>query len=1563
MNRWSGQQIGKYQVQELLGRGGTGEVYKAYHAALERDVAIKTIHTFSDEPKAIERFRREAQIIAALRHPNIVQVHDFDIANDTFYMVMEHVPGQSLQGYLKPVHARGETVPLAEALKLFQTVCRAVAYAHQQGVVHADIKPANVLLNEEKQPILADFGLSRIMGRERVTSSNALTGTPAYMSPEQCMSKGSDERSDIYSLGVMLFELVTGSLPFTGDSLVAIILKHIDEPPPFPRALNPDLPPELETIILRAMEKEPGKRFQFVTDMLQALDEVLVPLGGVPSVLFDIDSPLPEGTLPCYRGLEVFEEEHAHLYFGREALVRQLLLRLEMMLDDTLPDSGQIGRFLAVLGASGSGKSSLIRAGLIPQIRAGVIEGSDSWQIRLFKPGSQPLTSLATTLGTLVTDGRLTPALLTQFLQKDGRSLSRVVQEGQPNQRLILVVDQFEEIFTLCHDENERRKFIENLLYAATVNDGPVFVLLTMRADFYHHCAAYRDLANRVANQQILVGGMNEMELRQAILQPAQQIGLRFEPGLVDKILADVAEQPGALPLLQYALLELWERRNGRLLTLRSYLASGGVQGAIAQRADDLYSHLDRVQQTTLRRIMLRLTELGDEGTRATSRRAKLAEFSTSQANVGLVTQVLRTLAEARLVTVDEETAEVAHEALIRSWPTLQEWLAEDQEGIRIHRHLSDAAHAWQSLNRDRSELYRGVRLVRSVEWAEEHADELNPVERAFLQASQDLAEAQAREAEAQRQRELAQAQELAEAERERAEAERERAEVEVRSGRRLRFFIAGLVGLLAIALGAAWFANNQQQIVDARRLAFAAQAQREVSPETAVLLAYEAVSRRHDSQSEQALRDALQNYHWRSQAFADHEDRVSAARFSPDGLRILSASWDGTALLRDTASGLVVAELMGHEDELTNGRFSPTGHFIVTTSEDATARLWDNNGTFLATLAHDDAVIDATFAPNGRELLTISADGTAVLWDSSGAKLVTFDGHEGVELTAVAFNADGSRLLLGDDDGIVTLWQRDGTQLATFSAHEEKIVAVNFHANGPEMVTGSEDFTVRVWDETGTELTPPLEHSERVTTALFHPFEPVIFTSAGRENSIRVWDLAGEELRQFHGHSRRVVTIEFSEDGETMLTSSDDGTARLWAVKGEPLAVLQGHTSQLTTAVFNWDGQTVLTASHDNTVRLWAETETPTPALIGHLNEVENTVYDPTGQFVLTASKDTTARLWSSNGEMLAEFAGHEAQVETAFFSPDLQLIITASEDGTARLWDRNGTELAVLPHDDEVKSAVFSPDGQAILTSSKDWMMRLWSLSGDLLVPIEGHDGELEMAAFGPDGQLIISAAEDNTARLWDLAGNQRAIFQHDGAVDTAFISPTGEHVLTAAEDGFIRLWDLAGNEITNFVGHDDSVERAVFSPDGSMVLTVSRDRTGRIWDLEGNEIAVLRGHSNVTKWGMFSPDNQQIVTASDDGTVRLWNLEGEQLAVLTDHDNWVATAVFSDDGKRIVTASRDHTARQFMVSIDDLMQTAVCNVVRPLTEDEIVRFDVGTPQLDFENRQCPPAYSWEK
>jgi hypothetical protein len=461
-----------------------------------------------------------------------------------------------------------------------------------------------------------------------------------------------------------------------------------------------------------------------------------------------------------FMGLRYFDEANAHLFFGREALTEELVAR-------TIPETGSFRdnqiRFLAIVGASGSGKSSVVRAGLVPAIRR-----QTDWPIHVITPGSHPLKALAASL-TLDSESVTAAATLMDDMAKEPRSLdlfvTRLVWRSDKLSHLLLVIDQFEELFTLCRDETERRAFVANLMYAA--QHTSTTIVLTLRADFYDHCAPYDDLRNALADHQAYIGPMNAAELRQAIERPAANARLTFEEGLVDLLLRDVgaigeqSPEPGALPLLSHALLETWQRCEGDRLTLAGYHAAGGVHGAIAQTAETVYQTLPPEQQTIARNIFLRLTELG-EGTQDTRRRADLDELVTRPEAEAEVSAVLKRLADTRLITTSDEGAEVAHEALIRAWPTLRQWLNESREGLRIHRQLTEAAKIWDNLMQEPAALYRGTRLGQALEWADQNPHHLNRLETTFLQKSKEAEYLERQKREAALRKELEQAQQSA---------------------------------------------------------------------------------------------------------------------------------------------------------------------------------------------------------------------------------------------------------------------------------------------------------------------------------------------------------------------------------------------------------------------------------------------------------------------------------------------------------------------------------------------------------------------------------------------------------------------------------------------------------------------------------------------------------------------------------------------------------------------------------------------------------------------------------
>lgn len=482
-----------------------------------------------------------------------------------------------------------------------------------------------------------------------------------------------------------------------------------------------------------------------------------------------------------YRGLEFYDVNDAPLFFGRDTTTVELV--------DYLSDH----HFLAIVGSSGSGKSSIVRAGVVATLRQGKqIKGSEQWGTYIVMPDVHPIKALAAALVD-PGDSLLTQAALMDGMRQDSRSLDLYVARLAARNkvpRVVVVVDQFEELFTLCEDEDERKAFIDNLMVAVG-QKGTLTVVLTLRSDFYTHCARYDSLRLALQDCQRYIGSMTEEDLRTAIQQPAAMGDWDLEVGLVDRMLKDVDGQPGALPLLSHALLETWNRRRGRMLTLAGYESAGGVQGAIAQTADRVYGELQPDQRVLMRIIFVRLTSLGESaqdtrrrvpmyeltgdlsledgqaefirkapideafmwlmslGQRVQDRRLKAPVGSAhNKVHLAQVDTVLKRLTDARLIVAERSVTiggnasqpvtyfEVAHEALIRQWPQLRIWLDEDRDGLRLHRRLTQATAEWERMNRDSGLLFQGFLLAQCAEWAKLHDDELIERERQFLKAS-----------------------------------------------------------------------------------------------------------------------------------------------------------------------------------------------------------------------------------------------------------------------------------------------------------------------------------------------------------------------------------------------------------------------------------------------------------------------------------------------------------------------------------------------------------------------------------------------------------------------------------------------------------------------------------------------------------------------------------------------------------------------------------------------------------------------------------------------------------
>ena len=1172
----------------------------------------------------------------------------------------------------------------------------------------------------------------------------------------------------------------------------------------------------------------------------------------------------PAGLACPYKGLAAFEPEDAEFFFGREALVAELAARL----------AGS--RFLAVVGPSGSGKSSIVRAGLLPAMWTGALPGSSDWHTIVLTPGPHPLEELAVRMSLL---GDFAPGAVLRDLESDYRCLHLAITgllAHQPDHvQLLLVVDQFEEVFALCHDERERQQFIDALLCAVEVETSRTLVVPTIRADFYGHCADYPELAVWMRDS-LLIGPLRDAELRSAIEKPAAVVGLRLEPGLVETIMGDVANEPGGLPLLSHALVETWERRQGRTLTLAAYIASGGVTGALAQTADMVYGALPPEQQAIARNIFLRLTEFGEAGTQDTRRRVEPAELVRAPEEAPAVAAVLKTLADARLVTTAEDTVEVAHEALIREWPALRGWLEQDREGLRIHRHLTQAATEWARLQRDPGELYRGARLAMACEWAAANGERLNSLEWEFLEGSQALARRREAERQAQQQREL--------------QAERQRAEEQARASRRLRWLVAGLTLVLLLAMGAAWYARSQQQQAQVREAeAVAAQATvvhqsglitsrhladqamdhlngDQLALDLALLLGVEAVRAEDRAESRSSLLSGLQYSPHLAAFLHGHPDIVTSVAMSPDGGILATGSGDGSIVLWDAARREPRGEpLKGHTSPVTSIAFSPDGKTLVSGSQDKTIMLWDlASGKPKAgpLTGHGDWVTSVAFSPSDHTLATGSYDQTVILWDLDTGRPI-------------------------------------GQPLA---GHTDWVLSVAFSPDGRTLASGSRDTTIRLWDVASRRgRGEPLQgHTGWVQSLAFRP-DGQVLASASRDGTVRLWAMdSGEPLNlPLAGHDGPVTAVVFDPVGQRLASAGHDGLVRLWdGATGAALdPPLRGHTNYVMAVAFGPDGQTVASGGTDGRVVLWDLTRAGVqgPTLAGHDDWVSTVALSPEGKTLASGSVDGVIRRWDTRSGQALGPALAVGAVSSLAFSPDLRLLAAGRQDWTIALWDLEASTTATgghrlgepIPgHDNLVTALAFSPDGMTLASGDFDGVVMLWdTASGQPLgQPLLGHGNAVRGLAFSPDGAILASASSDRLIILWDWgAGKAQGppLVAHTLQVNTVAFNPDGSIVATGSEDGTIVLWDAASGEpLGPPLNGQGDVEAVAFSPDGKMLATGGTGNTVLLWDVaSGQRLGQpLSGHSDWVNALAFSRDGQMLASGSSDGTIILWEADTE-------------------------------------------------------------------------------------
>ncbi|GAA3594103.1 hypothetical protein GCM10022419_091510 [Nonomuraea rosea] len=1135
-----------------------------------------------------------------------------------------------------------------------------------------------------------------------------------------------------------------------------------------------------------------------------------------------------------YQGLVPFESGKAELFFGRTRATRSLLDRLGRRLTEH-------GSILLVSGASGVGKSSLLRAGLLPALADGMlpVAGAQRWPRLLITPTANPGHALAEAWSRGF-GGRA--ETVDERLRDDPRVAVA------PAGRLILVVDQFEELFTLVTDERERQAFVRALHAMAAGQDG-AGVIIGVRADYWDRCAAYPQFAEAIQDGQVIVEPMAEPDLRLAIAGPAAAAGLELEPGLVDVILDELRAGPaagdryeaGALPLLSQALRNTWERREDGTLTVRGYEKSGGVRDSVRRTADEVLEQLPPEDRKAALRFFRRMTVI-TAGGQVARRRATLAELraaasASSAEGRERAGTLLSAFAGRRLLTLHEDTAEIAHDALLTAWPTLRQWLEPDLAAQEVYDRLLDAAAQWAGNHRDPAFLYRGPRLL-AVQDSRPRWDRdpdsfppPGPTAESFVAAS-------TREAR--------------------------------RAGRRRRLVVAGLAALSVLAIIAAGTAVNAANeageqrglAVDQRRVATSRQlaAQSEVTGDTALAskLAVAAWQIAHTDEAHNRLLSAVTRTG--RGTFSGDTRKLTAVAFSPDGSIIATGSDDGTARLWDAATRrLLGAPITREKYECSSVRlaFSPDGRTLAVACF-TTVRFYDvATRRELGTPLQGKQIVSAlAYNPDGKTFVTGDYLGVVQQWDAAthrphGAPMGRPDHRTGAssKINGVAFSRDGKTLATASDDKTARLWDTATSRRlgAPFTGHDQPVTGVAISPDGTTLATVSWDRTGRLWDVATRKQTGALKDRRAGYHAIaFSPDGTRILTGGDSGRTV-LWDTASrQQMFVLADNYSGVESVAFSPDGSLAAAASADGVTRLADTRthqqlGTPMPALAA-------VAMSSDGRILATGMPDDmdpAVQLWdAATQRPLgPPLKpeGARRAVYRVTFAPDGRTLLTDHSDGL-RFWdvASRREI-----AHEPALSGARISADGRLI-AAERDKSVVFWDvarrREIGHVTVPGHTDIVTGMAISPDGSTVATAGFDNRLRIFDVATRREIPgpagaVQG--GFVNAVAFSPDGRRLAYTAADNSIRLWDVPRRRPvgvALISTDSGFNTMSFSPDGEVLATGLTNGDMQMWDLHTYRRlgTPMTGHTRGVIALDYSRDGTTVATVAGDKTARLWNV---------------------------------------------------------------------------------------------------------------------------------
>ena len=1421
--------IGRYQAQSVLGVGGFGIVVLAYDDVLDARVAVKVLaEQYAADALIRDRFLQEARLLRRVRSAHVIAVHDIGDTDDGRpYFVMELATGGALEDRIGDGGVDAAGVGAA-----VRALASGMAALHAAGIVHRDVKPANLLIvadslgaspessaTEVRRSLLADgerivvgdLGLAKDTDRTSI-GHTIVGGTPLFRSPEQ-MRVGAviGPPADIYAATAVVWNLLTGSPPPADGQLEAQL---------------PNVPAVWRPLLVRGLATNPEERFAAAADWEAAALGALEETAETGAVTFR--TALPGATCP-FKGLASFQAEDAPFFFGREALIDDLVRRL------------QVGRTLVIGGPSGSGKSSMMRAGLIPALAAGALPASQHWQILLFSPGSAALDELAHQLGRL-DPSRPVPSV--DDLRTDPRVARRLIPPGT---RVLLAVDQFEELFTSNPDELDRQAFLDALNALSSDDELGVRVVVALRADFYAVSASYPWLAERISGNQVLVGPMRRTELRSAIEGPVKRAGLRLESGLVEAILDDAGDDAGSLPLVSHALMETWLRRRDTLLTVEGFRAAGGVIGAIAQSAEQAYERLGAAEKTACRRLFLRLVTPGD-GVPDTRRLLSWREIGDDAA----MRAVVDTLAKERLLTVDDRGVEIIHETLNLSWPRFRGWIEESRDDLRMRQRVAQDAAEWDAQSRDSDLLYRGTPLAVALEWYAQEDSDYDELSAEFLEAG----------------REARDAAEAAAALEERRRRRVRRIAFSALSSLTIAAAVASAVAFVALGDARDNEAEANRRFVQA--LATEANSIAFAQPNLALLLAAESAARA-DGPAPSEARNALIQART---ALAETDVAPSGVvlpvgdaltlTLTPDGTTIVTGGRDGTVQLWESSSGDRGATLTGQSGGIEEAAVDPSGRWLVSVGPGGTRR-WDlraagsSPGRVVA--KGGDPVWSVAFSRDGARFATASERGKLRIYATASAEEIGVPIEHSIDFLSVAFSLDGTKLLAGTGDGRVFVWDvasrlQDGPALRAHGTND--VWELVMHPDGDRFVTSGTDGAIKVWSlRTRRHVASPFAADDGVPT------------------------------------NTRVKGLVWSHDGSMLIAGGEDGRVREWdlASSRQVEVTAAGHLDHVEDAAASGDGTVLVTLGRDQDVRIWdLSARRPVTTTVAVLDTPQwGLAASPGGRRVAVGGGDGMVTVFDlATAARVARLAGASGRVFALAFV-DANRVVAGDEDGSLLVWNLSSVGDPLTrrsAHAAPITSVAVSRDGRTIASADGRGIVRVWSAEDlDPVAATEPHPGGVNDLTFTPSGE-IVAAGNDGTVAFWTTdasAARDDLVVDPDGdSVRSTAVSPDGKVLVVANANG-VTLWDLdTGVQRPPLNGQPAAPLDVEFSPDGEWIASTSSDGTVALWDSgTGEDLGARFSYHDEAVWHAAITTDSVLVTASVDGSVRFLDVLDWRLA----------------------------------------------------------------------------------